>query len=162
MLDGRVAPGSLLVDVGGGTGVGAEEAARRAPRGTYRRLIVVDPQRGMLAGLRQRTHASDPVDAVRADGVRLPLEDRSVDVVLCLGVLCCVTDAAVPLAVAEMWRVLRPRGLAVVTVPLRRGDADDPILRAQGFVPRARLRPGRSLYERPISEPHRSAASPPA
>ncbi len=68
MLDGRVARGSVLLDTGGGTGVGAEEAARRAPPGTYRRTIVLDPQRGMLTtlGTRAPTPPIDPL--VRADG----------------------------------------------------------------------------------------------
>jgi len=161
MLERRVAPDSLLVDVGGGTGVGAEEAGRLAPPGTYRRRVVVDPQRGMLTGLRSTAAEAHRLDPVVADAVRLPFEAGSFDVVLSLGVLCCMTDEAVPAAVAETWRVLRPGGLAVVTVPLRRGDADDPILRAHGFVRLANLRPGRSLYQRPDSEEVRTA-SPPA
>jgi ubiquinone/menaquinone biosynthesis C-methylase UbiE len=149
LVRGRVRPGSVLADVGGGTGVGAEEAARGEPPGTYRHCLVLDPQRGML--LRARQHRPGAREVVVADAVDLPLPDRSVDVVLCLGVLCCMTDDSVPRAVAEMWRVLRPGGLAVVAVPLRRGDQDDPDFRSAGFVRLRQLRPGRSLYQRPSS-----------
>jgi ubiquinone/menaquinone biosynthesis C-methylase UbiE len=101
--------------------------------------------------LRARPHPGRPeaLDLVQADAIRLPVPDQSVDVVLSLGVLCCMTDEAVPLAVAETWRVLRPGGLAVVSVPLWRGDADEPLFRDRGFRRVASLRPGRSLYQRP-------------
>ncbi len=105
----------------------------------------------MLAKVRVRPEEGEPLDPVVADAVRLPLPDRSVDVVLLLGVLCCMTDDAVPPAVDETWRVLRPGGFALVTVPLARGDADDPTFRARGFRAIARLRPGRTLYLRPAS-----------
>jgi SAM-dependent methyltransferase len=149
MLRGFSPPGGVLLDVGGASGVGAEEAVRLAPPGTYRRRIVLDPQRGMLVRARPHPERSDALDLVQGDAIRLPVPDQSVDVVLSLGVLCCMTDEAVPLAVSETWRVLRPEGLAVVSVPLRRGDADDPLFRDRGFRRVARLRPGRSLYQRP-------------
>ena len=149
MLRGRTPWGGVLLDVGGASGVGAEEAVRLAPDGTYRRRVVLDPQRGMLVKVRPDPVRVGRLDVVQADAVRLPFPDRSVDVLLSLGVLCCMTDDALPLAVAETWRVLRPGGLAVVGVPLRRGDADDPLFRALGFQRVRRLRPGRSLYERP-------------
>lgn len=149
LLDGRVGTGSLLLDIGGGTGVGTEEATRRAAQGTYRRRIVLDPQRGMLVRFPERTSRAEGLEAVVADGIRLPISDRSVDVVLSLGVLCCMTDDAIPGAVEEIYRVLRPGGLAVVTVPRPRGDADEPLFLAHGFVRLAKLRPGRTLYARP-------------
>jgi ubiquinone/menaquinone biosynthesis C-methylase UbiE len=157
MLTDRVSPGGVLLDIGGASGVGAEEAVRIAPPGTYRRRVVLDPQRGMLAQARRDPRRPQPLELVQGDAIRLPLPDRSVDVALSLGVLCCMTDEAVPLAVAETWRVLRPGGLVVVGVPLRRGDDDDPLFRAQGFRRVASLRPGRSLYERPAeSDPPRA------
>jgi len=155
MLRGRTPSGGVLLDVGGASGVGAEEAVRLAPAGTFRRRVVLDPQRGMLVKVPRVPVRGYPLDAVQGDGIQLPVPDQSVDVVLSLGVLCCMTDEAVPLAVAETWRVLRPGGLAVVGVPRRRGDADDPIYLAQGFRRVDSLRPGRSLYERP-SEPARN------
>jgi SAM-dependent methyltransferase len=139
----------VLLDVGGASGVGAEEAVRLAPEGTYRRRVVLDPQRGMLLKVRPDRVRVGRLDAVQADAIRLPVPDRSVDVLLSVGVLCCMTDGALPLAVAEAWRVLRPGGLAVVSVPRWRGDADDPLFRAVGFRRVMSLRPGRSLYERP-------------
>jgi ubiquinone/menaquinone biosynthesis C-methylase UbiE len=153
LLRGRVRENSVLVDVGGGTGVGAEEVTRVVPPETFRRRLVLDPQRGMLLRARARSTRLGRAEVAVADAVRLPLPDRSVDVVLSLGVLCCMTDEAVPRAVAETWRVLRPGGLAVVTVPLGRGDADDPLFRTAGFVRLEQLRPGRSLYQRPPESP---------
>jgi ubiquinone/menaquinone biosynthesis C-methylase UbiE len=149
MLRDRVPSGAVLLDVGGASGVGAEEAVRLAPAGTYHRRVVLDPQRGMLVRVRLNAAGGGRLDVVQGDAVRLPLPDQSVDVVLSLGVLCCMTDEAVPLAVAETWRVLRPGGFAVMGVPLRRGDTDDPLFRARGFRRVASLRPGRSLYQRP-------------
>ena len=153
MLRGRTPSGGVLLDVGGATGVGAEEAVRLAPEGTYRQRLVLDPQRGMLLKVRYDPVRVGRLDVVQADAGRLPFPDRSVDVLLSLGVLCCMTDESLPLAVAETWRVLRPGGLAIVSVPLRRGDADDPLFRAQGFRRVLSLRPGRSLYERPAPGP---------
>lgn len=149
LLRDRFSDGGTLLDVGGASGVGAEEAARLAPRGAFRRRVVLDPQRGMLVRARRDPTRPDAFDLVQGDAVRLPVPDESVDVLLSLGVLCCMTDEAVPFAVSETWRVLRPGGLAVVSVPLRRGDADDPLFRKRGFERVARLRPGRSLYRRP-------------
>jgi ubiquinone/menaquinone biosynthesis C-methylase UbiE len=150
LLLGRVRENSVLVDVGGGTGVASEEVMRVLPPGTLRRRLVLDPQRGMLVRARARSTRLGTAEVAVADAVALPLPDRSVDVVLSLGVLCCMTDDAVPRAVSETWRVLRPGGFAVVAVPLRRGDSDDPAFRAAGFVRLEQLRAGRSLYQRPV------------
>lgn len=105
--------------------------------------------RGMLVRAHRDPTRPDAFDLVQGHAVRLPVPDESVDVRLSLGVLCCMTDEEVPFAVSETWRVLRPGGLAVVGVPLRRGNADDPLFRKRGFERVARLRPGRSLHRRP-------------
>lgn len=138
-----------LVDVGGGLGTGAEEAGRIAPIGTYRRQIVVDPQWGMLQRGSHRGPRPRTIDYVRGDAARLPLPDGCADVALALGLLCCMTDEAVPRAIAELWRIVKPGGRLVVGVPKRRGDEDDPALTAQGFRRVRSLRPGRSIYAKP-------------
>jgi ubiquinone/menaquinone biosynthesis C-methylase UbiE len=162
MLRDRVPTGSVLLDVGGGTGVGSEEAIALARPGSYRQRIVVDPQPGMIERMPASLDLPCVSDAVVGDGSRLPFRDGSIDVLLSIGVLCCMTEDAVPRAVGETWRVLRPGGLAVVSVPLGRGNADDPLFREKGFVLRARLRPGRSLYQRPGSIPPGRTARLPA
>lgn len=150
LLDGHPLAHLTLVDVGGGTGVGVEEAIRRAPRGSYGVRVVLDPQRGMLVrGLRR---GSTLADRIVADGAHLPLADSSVDVALLLGVLCCMTDESVPGAVGELRRVLKPGGVVVVGVPRRRGDLDHPAFEREGFLRRAHPRAGWALYERPRVE----------
>lgn len=57
----------------------------------------------------------EAVSYVRADGAHLPYEDRSFDVVMCCHVLEHLFEPDA--AIAEIWRVLRPGGLAVVAVP---------------------------------------------
>lgn len=54
---------------------------------------------------------------VRADLTDLPFADGSVDAVWCSHVLEHLPINKVPLALAEMFRVLRPRGRAIVRVP---------------------------------------------
>lgn len=149
LLRGRVPSASVLADVGGGTGVGAEEVTRVLSPTEFQRRLVLDPQRGMLLRAPRRPERPGAPELVVADAARLPLADESVDVLLSLGVLCCMNDEAVPSAVSETWRVLRPGGFAVVSVPLRRGDADEPLFQAAGFRTVQKLRPGRSLYQRP-------------
>lgn len=160
LLDGRVPEGSVLLDVGGGTGVGAEEAARRAPARTYRRRVVVDPQPPMLHRIPGKVRRRERFDLAVADAASLPFAESSADVVLSLGVLCCMTEEAIPRAVAEIRRVLRPGGWALVTVPRRRGDADVPTFEAHGFRREATLRPGWSLFQRPSASEGRGGPEP--
>src|SRR5208282_5834246 len=157
MLDGRYPRGGLLLDVGGGTGVGARLAVERSPQGAFRRPVIVDAQKGMLA--RAARHRV-PAELVCGDAVRLPIGDRTVDVLLSLGVLCCLAPEAVPAAVEESWRVLRPGGLAVVALPRWRGDDDSPIFRSRGFREVAHPRPGWTLFERPPGGPSDGTARP--
>ncbi len=65
-------------------------------------------------GLAQgRTHGRR---LVRATVTALPFADRSADVTTSFDVLYCLTDEAERQAVREMWRVLKPGGLALVNV----------------------------------------------
>jgi ubiquinone/menaquinone biosynthesis C-methylase UbiE len=138
--------GGLLVDVGAGTGVAAGEALRLAPPGTFSRIVLVDPQRGMLE---RATGRGTGVERVRGDAARLPLPDGVADLVLSFGVLCCMTEAAIPSAIAESWRVVRRGGRLVFAVPRTRGDVDDPRFRSVGFRPVADPRAGWKVYEKP-------------
>jgi SAM-dependent methyltransferase len=96
-----------LLDFGAGTGCFAAEMAQRC------RVLALDSYPESLTKLRRR-FSPERVLEVAADG-RIPLADASVDCVTALDVLEHLErDTA---AVAEIRRVLRPGGLAVVTVP---------------------------------------------
>lgn len=99
---GASASSPVALDVGTGTGL----VLRSLP--AHLRRIGVDLSPGMLA----QAHAADPgLVLARADAVRLPLADASVDVVTCVTVLHLLPDAAA--ALTEWARVLRPGGAAI-------------------------------------------------
>ncbi|MGI0129393.1 MAG: class I SAM-dependent methyltransferase [Thermoplasmata archaeon] len=153
MLDGCAPRGATLLDVGGGSGVGSEEAVRVAPSGTYARVIVIDPQRGMLERGQRRPRGTLRRDWLRGTGALLPLADRSADVLVSFGVLCCMEDSAVARAVTEFWRVLRPGGYWLLGVPRGWAPTSDVEFRTAGFVVVRQQRPGRVLYRRPAAPP---------
>ena len=93
-----------VVDVGCGNGIYLAELRRRGHVGP---VLGIDRSVGMAG--HSRAHAATAV----ADAQALPLKDGSVDVVLSLHMLYHVPD--VPKAVAELRRVLRPGGTAMVT-----------------------------------------------
>lgn len=110
-----VAAGMQVLDVGCGTGIVAQEAARLV--GAHGSVVAIDPSSGMLAQARGR-NISLPVQGV---GERLPFADASFDVV-CMGyALRHVADLNA--AFGEFRRVLRPRGFALlleITAPQSR------------------------------------------
>jgi ubiquinone/menaquinone biosynthesis C-methylase UbiE len=74
-----------------------------------RRVLAVEPSGvGVRLAARRIASASAEVDVVGLDGQRLPVEDGSVDAVLCTWSLCTIPDPVA--AVAEARRVLRPGG----------------------------------------------------
>jgi ubiquinone/menaquinone biosynthesis C-methylase UbiE len=88
-----------------GAGVGANLAYLRP--GT--RLIAVEPSLRMHDRLRRRAEAAGiELTLIPQGAERLPLDDASVDEVICSLVLCTVSDTAQVLA--EVRRVLRPGG----------------------------------------------------
>ena len=152
LLADRPIERARLLDVGSGPGFASAELARLV-RVDGRGWTLLDPQRPMLTtgrGRRALRDAAPRADSVVADATALPIHDASVDVVLSLGVLCCLADAAVPGAVAETVRVLKPGGLLLFGVPARRGAADDARWRSAGLVPLAVLRPGRGLFQKTL------------
>lgn len=106
-----------VVDLGCGTGELARSLA-----GTVRRVIGVDQSADMLGGARALTGGSDNVELVQGDLCALPLPDRCSDAALMLLVLSYLPGPGD--ALAEMARILRPGGRAVV-VDLMRHDRDD-------------------------------------
>lgn len=95
----------VVVDLGSGTGQGAEELKRR-----YRRSLVVamDMAPGMLREAQRRQRLFRRFERVCGDAMRLPFADSSVDVVFSSLMLqwCDPLDVAF----AEVRRVLKPEG----------------------------------------------------
>jgi len=92
-----------IVDVGAGTGVNLLHYDGSVSP------VMVEPDRFMATRLAARAHElGRSVDVVLAPGEALPMEDASVDHVVCTLVLC--TAPTPEHVVAEAFRVLRPGG----------------------------------------------------
>ncbi len=98
--------GDLLVDCGAGTGIFVEEMRR------FCNVLALDDFEESLKLLRERL-GTDKVR--RGSCTALPLPDASVDVLTALDVVEHVENDHV--AVREFLRVLRPGGIAIITVP---------------------------------------------
>ena len=140
--------GSLVVDVGSGTGRSTFDLARAATR-----VVGVEPNPAMRAVAEGRAVASgiENVSFVDGSASRLPCPDASVHVVACVTTSFWPPETVVPEFVAEAFRVLRPGGHAFVldTAPGWYGgefrdvldhDADyervlDELLAGAGFAP---------------------------
>lgn len=94
-------PVAQVVDLAGGTG----DVARQL-RGPGRSVIIVDPSLAMMAAGRPRNGAG--VGYLAGIGEQIPLADDSVDVVTIAFGIRNVTS--IPLALAEIARVLKPGG----------------------------------------------------
>lgn len=105
----EIRPDDVLVDVCCGTGdmLRAVAALPQPPRV----ILGLDFSAGMLAAGRYEGLRA-PVQLVRADGLRLPLRDASVDVITCAFGVRNFQD--VPAGLREMRRVLRAGGRAVI------------------------------------------------
>jgi SAM-dependent methyltransferase len=112
------APGSTVLDVACGTGIGARSAAARvAPAGL---VVGVDADAQMLAVARS---SAARIHWLHADALNLPLQAREFDYLLCLEGLQFFPDR--PAGLGELRRVLRPDGALVGTVwgPLEQNPA---------------------------------------
>ena len=124
-----------LLDLGTGTGLVAAAAARAL--GPAVRVVGLDVSPAMLARARERVPPGR-VTLVAGDAEALPCRDGSFDAVAGHFVLVFLTRPAV--AVAELHRVLRPRGRVALTALARpEATAYGPVLEALGRrAPRAR------------------------
>jgi SAM-dependent methyltransferase len=112
-------PGALVLDVGAGFGRHAFEIARRGAR-----VVALDYNDDEVCGTRDTFAAMAKageipeeryVGVLRSDATRLPFADNSFDAVITSEVLEHIQDDVA--ALAEMVRVLRPRGRFAATVP---------------------------------------------
>jgi arsenite methyltransferase len=105
---GHIPAGATVVDIGSGAGTDLLLAARRV--GPTGRAIGVDMTEAMRLRAAQGAAACGltNVEVRSGDATRLPIDDRSVDVVISNGVLNLVPEKE--RAVAEIARVLKPGG----------------------------------------------------
>ncbi len=103
---GPVKPDSLLVDCGAGTGRFAEEMS------SFCRVLAIDDHSESLAIAREKL---GPERVRSGSCTELPLPDQSADFVTALDVLEHIGNDSI--AVAEIARILKDNGIAVITVP---------------------------------------------
>lgn len=105
-----VSPGDRVLEIGGGSGRGVAELARRGAR-----VTAVDPSPVMLAQARRRNAAAvraGQVELVAGHADALPVADAAVDAVLAVHTLYFWPDLAAGLR--EIHRVLAPAGRVVL------------------------------------------------
>lgn len=142
-------PAPRVLDLGAGTGADLAELRRTEPRLGADRAVLVDAQRAMLTGRNPPDASAKLLDGrVLGDVAQLPFRDGTFQVVLSVGLLCCVSEGSVPSAVRETARVLAPGGILVLSVPRWRGTADERATRASGLTRLAGGRPGSAVFRK--------------
>lgn len=133
-----VARGARLVDLGGGTGLVRDSAARYV-------CLDLDPQK------LRRFRAKAPRGlAVAADATACPFGDHTVDAVLCAKVVHHLDERQLGALVAEAARILKPGGVLIVADAVRSTRVIPRALWAldRGSFPRSAVEIRRALDER--------------
>ena len=100
-------PDWVVADLGCGTGAAAENLAP-----VVKRIMAVDREPTMLEAARARLSRFDNVEFRQGDLADLPIEDEVVDATIVLLVMVYLPEPIK--AVAEMARILRPGGVAMI------------------------------------------------
>ncbi|HYM82810.1 MAG TPA: methyltransferase domain-containing protein, partial [Candidatus Dormibacteraeota bacterium] len=130
--------GRSLVDVGAGYGRLVDEYAG------YDRIVLVDASAVHVEVARERFGADPRISVMEADAAAIPLDDGSVDAVVCVRLLHHFEDPGP--VVREIGRVLRPGGVAVLEVANKRNAKALArwLLRRQAWSP---FEPGPATYK---------------
>jgi SAM-dependent methyltransferase len=114
-----ISPGEVLLDIGCGGGRHSFEAYRRGARVVAADLDAKElpPVADMFGAIRAENQAPDGAGAgvLSTDATSMPFPDGSFDKVIASEILEHVPDDR--LAMAEIARILRPGGMAAITVP---------------------------------------------
>jgi ubiquinone/menaquinone biosynthesis C-methylase UbiE len=106
---GGISPGMTILDMGSGTGLLIPGLLRRQPG----QILAVDLSPGMLAILANKHRQAEIVLPLAADGSRLPLTEKSVDIIFCHAVFPHFPEQRS--ALQEFKRLLRPGGRLVIS-----------------------------------------------
>ena len=102
--------GEQIVDIGCGPGLLVHELA--AAVGDTGRIVGADSSAPMIELAENRCSQFSNVAFVESDATNLDIEDAGTDVVICIQVLLYIAD--VDKALAEMHRILKPDGRAII------------------------------------------------
>jgi ubiquinone/menaquinone biosynthesis C-methylase UbiE len=131
----------VIADIGCGRGTTTLALAGRFPRA---RIAAIDLSAALLTAARNRTAAPGRVAAVRADFHRLPLTDRSCDLIV--AAFCPYHSPDPATVIAEIARSLARDGMAVIAVKSADSYRElDQLMAASGLDPGAESR--LSLYQ---------------
>jgi SAM-dependent methyltransferase len=131
----HVRPGATVLDFGCGPGFLAVALAGHAER-----VIACDISDGVLACAEVINAAPNVAYVLVPAAGPLPLADESVDVVCSFAVLQHVSGAAMSAILADLHRVLRPGGVALLHVPVDKDDWESEDAWRADTSPRGRLR----------------------
>jgi SAM-dependent methyltransferase len=139
--DGANPAPAFIADIGCGRGTTTLTLADRFPNA---RIAAIDLSAALLTAARNRTAALGKAAAIRADFHRLPLADRSCDLIVAAF---CLYHSPDPASVtAEIARCLTGKGTAVIAVKSADSYRElDRLMAASGLDPTAESRP--SLYQ---------------